>query len=67
MISVALSWATDYADPIAGIALARPIAESPFAINLRAICPGRRDPRTSWVCCAKSSLACDSWPHGLTV
>lgn len=31
-----LSWATDYADPIAGIELARPMAESPFSISLRA-------------------------------
>lgn len=31
-----LSWATDYADPIAGIELARSMAKSPFSINLRA-------------------------------
>ncbi|CAN5346429.1 hypothetical protein BH20ACT9_BH20ACT9_10490 [soil metagenome] len=31
-----LSWATDYADPVAGIELARPMAESPLSINLRA-------------------------------
>lgn len=31
-----LSWATDYADPVAGIELARPMAEGPFSINTRA-------------------------------